>query len=438
MSFSGIGAAHIAQAIAVGVSGRQGGGRIVAWGDSFTQGAGASSGVTRYPAVASGLFTPPRTVVNMGIGGQSSRQIAARQGGVPITVSAAGDVVAAWERREWAFDFESSAQGWVLRQTTSGQSLTVSGGRLRPDNLSISLEGVLFHLGTPIPQGWEILVDVDLPINETGRPILCGLLTAATPAGVWNTDPPNRTLDLGLNEGLAFVAGPNTRAIGILTNTGPVTLSGFEIESVRVVATGPNVGTVITDKSVNVLMNSGAHTGTLAGTLAGVPGVMSTDAAGQWIFTRDRPGPAVPCPPGTAFVPHQAAQLRRYPAWIWAGRNNFIASEAVKADIAAMVGHLGHGRYLVAGILNGATEKIGTPEHAAITALNVDLAQIHGERFVDLRAMLIAAGHPVTDAADIADDVVPASFRSGNLHLNDAGYHHVATAMVARTMALRF
>jgi hypothetical protein len=56
---------------------------IVCWGDSMT--AGAGGGGTTYPNVLASLSG--RTVTNKGIGGQTSTQIVARQGGQPITVN---------------------------------------------------------------------------------------------------------------------------------------------------------------------------------------------------------------------------------------------------------------------------------------------------------------------------------------------------------------
>lgn len=67
---------------------------IVAWGDSLTAGAGSSGGCD-YPAVAETLFDPPRSVVNMGVGGQTATQIAARQGGVPLQLSVTADTIPA-------------------------------------------------------------------------------------------------------------------------------------------------------------------------------------------------------------------------------------------------------------------------------------------------------------------------------------------------------
>lgn len=69
-------------------------GAIVAWGDSLTCGAGASAGHA-YPDLAQALFDPPRSVVNLGIGGQDATQVVARQGGVPLLLSVAADTIPA-------------------------------------------------------------------------------------------------------------------------------------------------------------------------------------------------------------------------------------------------------------------------------------------------------------------------------------------------------
>jgi len=58
-------------------------------GDSLTAGAGGSGG---YPARLGVLF-PTRTILNMGIGGQTSTEIAQRVGAVPPTLSLAGSVM---------------------------------------------------------------------------------------------------------------------------------------------------------------------------------------------------------------------------------------------------------------------------------------------------------------------------------------------------------
>lgn len=74
--------------------------RIAAWGDSTTSGVGASNADSSYPAQLQSLTG--RSTFNGGVSGQTSNQIAARQGGAPAlltfpnnTLPAAGPIVLA-------------------------------------------------------------------------------------------------------------------------------------------------------------------------------------------------------------------------------------------------------------------------------------------------------------------------------------------------------
>lgn len=60
--------------------------QVVAWGDSLTAGAGIDDPSLSYPAVAASLLEGI-SVVNLGIGGQTSTEIAARMGAVPVTLT---------------------------------------------------------------------------------------------------------------------------------------------------------------------------------------------------------------------------------------------------------------------------------------------------------------------------------------------------------------
>jgi lysophospholipase L1-like esterase len=254
---------------------------VAAWGDSLTAGAGATG--TGYPLVAANLFTPPRAVANMGIGGQSSTQIAARMNARPISVSVAGDTIPA---------------------------------------------------------------------------------------------------------------------------SGPV---------------------AVTDKSINILTASGAFVGSQVGSLAGVAGVMTTDAAGNWTFTRTSDGTPVTCPPATRFITRLGESLRPRTHWLWLGRNSVQSGFSVEDDIAAVAAHLGYGRFLVGSILPSVGDSASAI--AAIAARNANLASAYGQRFIDLLAVLHAAGDGSSgDAADIAAGLTPRSLRTDDVHLNDAGYALVAAA----------
>jgi hypothetical protein len=78
--------------------GLAGGNGLVAWGDSLAAGAGSTGGSTgnkTLPAQAQGLFSPARSVVNRGVGGQTSTQIAARMNARPINVTVTGNAIPA-------------------------------------------------------------------------------------------------------------------------------------------------------------------------------------------------------------------------------------------------------------------------------------------------------------------------------------------------------
>lgn len=263
---------------------------IVAWGDSLTAGAGCTGGCD-YPAVAQTLFDPPRSVVNMGMGGQTATQIAARQGGVPLLLSVSGDTI--------------PASGSVA----------------------------------------------------------------------------------------------------------------------------------VTERNVDVLIESGTPAGALEGWLGGVFGTLSTDESGDWSFERENSGAPVDCPARSRLTSSLAIALRDRIAWLWMGRNGAAPGHDVVGDVAASVGALGHGRYLVGAILPSASDSPGALD--AIVATNAALATAHGDRFVDLFATLTAAQDGSgDDLADVAGGLVPRSLRSDAVHLNDAGYALVAAAMRDATLAM--
>src|ERR1043165_4079862 len=64
---------------------------IVTWGDSLTWGGQSSSRDTTYPADLGRLLA--RTVFNAGVGGQTSSEIAARQGGAPALLGFEGNLL---------------------------------------------------------------------------------------------------------------------------------------------------------------------------------------------------------------------------------------------------------------------------------------------------------------------------------------------------------
>jgi GDSL-like Lipase/Acylhydrolase family len=124
-------------------------------------------------------------------------------------------------------------------------------------------------------------------------------------------------------------------------------------------------------------------------------------------------------------------------AVIWVGRNNYDQTDIIVADIAAMVGHLTGGDFLILGVTNGdygGYEIPGGEGYAYITQLNTRLASIYGPRFIDVRADLVARYDPTLpqDVIDFNNDTVPTSLRADTGHLNTRGYGVVAESVYAR------
>lgn len=218
------------------------------------------------------------------------------------------------------------------------------------------------------------------------------------------------------------IGGQVTEQIGARLGCFPVTVT---ISGNSIPASG---GVAVTDKNINVLFDAGVYTGTILGSIAGVPGTMSTDGAGAWTFTRTDSGDATAVAPGTQFILDEAVAFRGYTHWLNPGRNDVPDTATILAGVAAMVSYLGHTRYRVLSVLSSTLD--GTPVLDAIDATNAALASIYGPRYVDSRAALFAANDgSANDLADIAARFTPRSLRSDNLHLTDAGYEIVGIAI---------
>ncbi|MFD1912806.1 hypothetical protein [Halodurantibacterium flavum] len=400
---------------------------VVAWGDSLTAGAGATAAAS-YPAVAQGLFAPRRTILNEGIGGQTSTQIAARQGAVPIPVTLAAPIPMRLDR---AWDFAEGLGGWQSRAAANPPAVVrTEGNALVIEAVGTPQSGAQVWLGETLPAGTRCTLDFDIDMGGSGwvEVGLANAPSASHPTGDWAASAGfsvggRRSLNLTVGSALSQTA--NSILILAHTRVGTYRISNLTLTAHSTVA--------VPEKGVNVLVQSGAFTGTIAGSIGGIAGVMSTDASGAWTFTRSVAGPVGTGTTGV-FLPAKAATLKDHTAWIWAGRNNFGAPSVVKADIAAMVAHLGHDRFLVGAVLPSANDTASGVQ--TIATLNADLAAAYGARFVDLVAALQAAGTGADDAGDVAAGRIPRSLRSDAIHLNAAGYAVVATAMALADAAL--
>ena len=118
---------------------------------------------------------------------------------------------------------------------------------------------------------------------------------------------------------------------------------------------------------------------------------------------------------------------------IWAGRNNLFDHEGIQSDIATMVSHLTTTDYLVLGLIGRHNEYLGTDLYNLYTAINLDLADTYGSRFIDIQSILVNAYDPLSPAEvlDFSAYLVPDSLEYGDdIHLNTRGY-----GLVARTVA---
>jgi lysophospholipase L1-like esterase len=165
--------------------------------------------------------------------------------------------------------------------------------------------------------------------------------------------------------------------------------------------------------------------GPITGTLSGVRGTLSF--SGNLFFDRNASGAPLVVPPASPFDP-DTFDSRSVINVFWMGGNNFYDPERVKSDIASAVAFLATGKFVVLGILNAASEPIGSPAYVQLTQLNDDLAASYPDNFIDIRRVLVESYDPSVpqDVVDHANDVPPGSLRNDDQHPNEAGYAIVA------------
>ncbi len=395
---------------------------VTVWGDSLSAGAGASGAGLAFPAQAAALPRAARDIDNRGVGGQTSTQIAARQGGVPITVTVPDGAIPARIDQSW--DFTEGLQGWGPRRAVAPYAeVAVDGDALRLTTVGTAQSGAQLWLGATLPSGTVVTVEFDLEINAPWLEVgLVNAESAAQASGGWAA---TTGFSQGGHKVLNFTVGdaaePQATALLFMAHT---QIGSYRIRNLRVVSDSP---VALSGQSVDVLMESGAPAGEMPARIGDAAGIVRTDAGGNWSFTRTSAGAEVACPGTVTVIPDSAGDTGTRTLWIWAGRNNHTDPEVVKSDIAAMVAHAGHGHVLVGSVLTSAVDS--TPARQGILQLNSDLSAIYDDRFVDLMAALQAASDGgAEDSADVADDLVPRSLRSDAVHLNDAGYGVVALA----------
>lgn len=117
-------------------------------------------------------------------------------------------------------------------------------------------------------------------------------------------------------------------------------------------------------------------------------------------------------------------------SWVnifWMGTNNPTQPAQIMADIAASVAALapGNDRFLVLAVLNKdrPEDLRGGEVYNTIVQLNRELAAIYPGNYLDIRAYLVGQFNPALpqDVTDMQNDVIPASLRFDEIHLNNDG-----------------
>jgi len=183
---------------------------------------------------------------------------------------------------------------------------------------------------------------------------------------------------------------------------------------------------------------------TCLGSLAGVPGTLRRmdGSSDSWRFYRTAAGESVSVVPETRWVSAYAVYRDRV-TLIRTGRNNVASGPEtiISDDRAALSGLSGvNNRFLIISLYNTSTEILGSSGYDNVKAINNARAAEFGANYYDLRGWIIRNGlaqagiTPTTqDLADVANDVIPASLRIDNTHMNAIG-REVEAQQLARIL----
>ncbi|RWN33440.1 hypothetical protein [Mesorhizobium sp.] len=242
-------------------------------------------------------------------------------------------------------------------------------------------------------------------------------------------------------------------------NVPTVTISGNQIVDGSNSITHFN-GTAIAGMAASadlpqMLSSPADNTGrTIKASIAGVVGTITRASSGgppstseTYTFTPDADPGTVSCPALTPVVVQTQTESASTQI-IWVGRNDKILNNwSVVDEVQRMADQLSTfiKHYVVLSITNGNYENefSGQSYYNDLVASNAELASAFPDSYLDVRRYLIDDG--LTDASitptsqdliDIANDTVPASLRSDDVHLTTVGYQlvadHVATFMLGK------
>ncbi|WP_417372728.1 SGNH/GDSL hydrolase family protein [Glutamicibacter protophormiae] len=236
------------------------------------------------------------------------------------------------------------------------------------------------------------------------------------------------------------------------TNLG---LSGYTVdeEALRVGALQPELtvsgGSIPASGSVSVTMSTviGWRTAnrslSFVGTIAGVPGTLARASDGTYTFTRTTTGDAVSVSSGVKFVSEHNAHSGEI-IMVLLGRND--VSLGIKASDATVAEHVVAGitrivqwqsrdisKVLVLSVTNAKDEIRDTAGYKTVKAINDQLSELYGPRFLDIRTALVhdslaAMGIAPTsgDLTAMANDAPPPSIMDDGTHWSREGHTFVA------------
>ncbi len=198
--------------------------------------------------------------------------------------------------------------------------------------------------------------------------------------------------------------------------------------------------------SGNTIYSCKGWLGSIYGTATRVPTGGPPSTGESMTFVPDA-GQALPasCPAGTPFIVDYAYDARTHV--IWPGRNNYFDTAQVLSDVRAMVRRIGHSRIVLMPPPNGnyTGERASSATVAgynAIRAVENAMAEEWPRYFLNIRRLLIdksltALGITPTaqDLTNIADDTMPASILSDNVHHTNAARGFIAAEVAAHLSA---
>lgn len=255
-------------------------------------------------------------------------------------------------------------------------------------------------------------------------------------------------LDTVLGPGVAVTAdgrgGYTSTEIAIVMGAVDVTVGAFTIPA-GTTATAVTVTAPTSDFRENGSGLFFARTGVLAG----VPGTLTRNYTnGTWTFARTTAGSSVSVSAGSTFHCTEHDGHRGYATLIWDGRNGTsgtLDQTRILANDAAMVARLTPTtkRFLILSVLNNSFEASGSAGYNTVAAINAARAAAYGNRYLDVRSLLISSGlafnnmTPTTqDNADIAAGKIPTSLKVDATHLNQFGIRAAVRFIADRLVAL--